>query len=241
MKLRFQGRNLKHLLPSTRAGGLLPHGTVGECTYEELSSGVEGFAEKIAPYMQEKILEPLDVDFSIAGFRVRGRIRSIYPERLVHYRYARIKPKDRLKVWIYHLVLNILKADHYPCDSMLAGLNPKGKDSEWVSWKYPSMEKSEAILESLLERYREGLVMPLHFFPGSSWEYARMLFGKNKEEEDALKSALKNWEGGEHYRGECEDPYYQLCFGNTNPLDSEFKLIAEQVFGPLMRHEKDYA
>jgi hypothetical protein len=29
-----------------------------------------------------------------------------------------------------------------------------------------------------------------------------------------------------------------LCFGNTSPLDSEFKVIAEEVFGPLLRHEK---
>ncbi|MCD6298135.1 MAG: exodeoxyribonuclease V subunit gamma, partial [Deltaproteobacteria bacterium] len=59
MKLRLKGRNLKDLLPSTRAGGLLPHGTVGECTYEVISSGVEGFVEKIAPCMREKALEPL--------------------------------------------------------------------------------------------------------------------------------------------------------------------------------------
>ena len=238
-KLRLAGRNLKDLLPSTRAGGLLPHGTVGECTYEGLSHGVEGFVEKIAPCMQEKILEPLDVDLSIAGFRVIGRIRSIYPERLVQYRYASVKPKDRLRVWIYHLILNTIKADHYPCNSMLAGLKPKGKDSEWVAWEYPSLENSEAILEDLLEKYRAGLLMPLHFFPGSSWEYARMLLEKNKDEEDALGNALKIWKGDDYNRGECQDPYYRLCFGNTNPLDSEFKMIAEKVFGPLLQQQEE--
>jgi exodeoxyribonuclease V gamma subunit len=239
MKSRLQGRNLKDLLPSTRAGGLLPHGTVGECTYEELSRGVEGFAEKIAPHMQEKTLEPLDVELHIAGFRITGRIRSVYPERLVQYRYAGVKPKDRLKVWLYHLALNTIEADHYPCNSMLAGLMPKGNDSEWVAWEYPAMENSEAILESLLELYRAGLVMPIHFFPGSSWEYARMLLEKNKDEEDALGKALKIWQGGDYKRGECEDPYYQLCFGNINPLDSEFKVIAEEVFGPLLQHQEE--
>jgi exodeoxyribonuclease V gamma subunit len=238
MKLRLQGRNLKDLLLSTRAGGVLPHGTVGECTYEELSLGVEGFAEKIAPHIQEKTLEPIDVELQIAGFRITGRIRSVYPERLVQYRYAKVKPKDRLKAWIYHLALNTIKADHYPCNSMLAGLMPKGKDSEWIAWEYPSIENSESILESLLERYRAGLLMPLHFFPGSSWEYARMLIEKNKDEEDALGKALNIWKGDDYNRGEWEDPYYQLCFGNTNPLDSEFKVIAEEVFGPILKYER---
>jgi len=239
IKRRLEGRNLKDFFPSTRAVGLLPHGTVGECTYEGLSRGVEGFAEKIAPYMKEKALEPLDVDFPIAGFRITGCIRSIYPERLVQYRYAGVKPKDRVKVWIYHLVLNTIKADHYPRISMLAGLMPKGKDSEWVAWEYPSMENGEAILEDLFEKYRAGLVMPLHFFPGSSWEYARLLLEKSKSEEDALRNAGNTWEGSDYSRGECEDPYYQLCFGNTEPLDSEFQLIAEEVFGPLLQHQEE--
>jgi exodeoxyribonuclease V gamma subunit len=189
--------------------------------------------------MQEKILEPLDVELQIAGFRITGRIRSVYPERLVQYRYAGVKPKDRLKVWIYHLVLNTIKADHYPCNSMLAGLMPKGKDLEWISWEYLSMENSEAILESLLERYRSGLVMPLHFFPGSSWEYARLFLEKDKAEEDALGNALNIWKGDDYHRGECEDPYYRLCFGDTSPLDSEFKVIAEEVFGPLLQNQEE--
>ncbi|MBW1798446.1 MAG: exodeoxyribonuclease V subunit gamma, partial [Deltaproteobacteria bacterium] len=238
MKRRFEGHDLKDFLPLTRAGGLLPHGTVGECTYEGLSSGVEGFAEKMVPYMQGKTLDPLEVDLPIAGFRVTGRIPSIYTERLVQYRYARVKPKDRLKIWIYHLALNTLNADHYPRTAMLAGLMPQGKDPVLVAWEYPSMEKSEAILEDLLEKYRAGLVRPLHFFPKSSWEYAHMLLEKDKPEEDALGRALSVWEGDDYTPGECEDTYYQLCFGNTEPLDSEFKVIAEEVFGPLLRNEK---
>ncbi len=238
MKKRLKGLQLKDLLPSTRAGGLLPHGTVGECTYEEIGRGVEGFAEKIEGYTREKILEPLDVELRIGGFGITGRIHTVYPERFVQYRYAKIKPRDRLKVWIYHLVLNTIGADHYPRHSMLAGLNPSSKDSEWILCEYPEVKKSEAILEGLLDRYRAGLVMPLHFFPRSSWEYARMLLGKDKTEEDALVNALKIWEGDFYKRGECEDPYYQLCFGNANPLDSEFKVIAEEVFGPLLRYEK---
>jgi len=122
---------------------------------------------------------------------------------------------------------------------MLAGLMPKGKDSEWVAWEYLPLENSEAVLEDLLERYRAGLVMPLHFFPVSSWEYARMLLEKKKAEEDAVQSARNTWEGNDYSRGERGDPYYQLCFGNTDPLDSGFKMIAKEVFGPLLQNQEE--
>jgi len=238
MKRRLEGHDLEDFLPLTKAGGLLPHGTVGECTYDGLSRGIEGFAAQISSYMQGEALEPLEVDLPMAGFRITGRIGSIYPERVMQYRYAKVKPKDRLKIWIHHLVLNTLKADNYPRIAMLAGLMPKGKDRVWVAWQFPPMDKGDAIPEDLLVKYRAGLVMPLHFFPESSFEYARMLFERNKAEEDALRSARNIWEGNNYNRGEREDPYYQLCFGNTDPLDSEFQVIAKEVFGPLLRNEE---
>jgi exodeoxyribonuclease V gamma subunit len=66
-----------------------------------------------------------------------------------------------------------------------------------------------------------------------------MILGKNKPSENALEKACKTWAGSKYHRGECEDPYYQLCFRNTDPLDSEFRRIAEEIFRPLIEHQKE--
>jgi len=99
------------------------------------------------------------------------------------------------------------------------------------------VQNSKAILEILLKEYWEGLMKPLHFFPETSWTYVHAIIEKNKSEEDACNSARRIWEKTDYYRGECEDSYYQLCFGNTNPLDSEFRRIAEEIFRPFLEHQ----
>jgi exodeoxyribonuclease V gamma subunit len=235
---KLEGWDLKDLFSPTRASGRLPHGTVGRCLYEGLSQGVERFVEKTVSYMQGRPLEPLEVDLKISGFRLRGRIDAIYPERLLQYRYARVRSRDRLKLWIHHLALNSLKADHYPRISLLLGLDHNNrKEHVWAAWEYLPVEKGEEILERLLEIYWAGLRKALHFFPESSWVYIHMLLERNRAHGDALEIARNNWAGNDFTRGEREDAYYELCFGNTDPLDSEFERIAEEVFTPFLAHQ----
>ena len=238
LEKKLQGDNLKDFFPTVRSSGQLPHGTSGECIFEELSQGIESFVKKSKPYIQETILEPLEIDLNISGFRLTGQINPIYSERLLHYRYAQVKARDRLRVWLYHLALNSVMTDTYPRTSMLAGLEPdKGREAVWAAWEYSPVENSKAILEILLKEYWEGLMKPLHFFPDTSWTYVHAIIEKNKSEEDACNSARRIWEKTDYYRGECEDSYYQLCFGNTNPLDSEFRRIAEEIFRPFLEHQ----
>ncbi len=238
LKKRLSGRNLTDCFCLTKASGQLPHGTAGECIYGQLSQGVNCFVGKTEPFIRETTLEPLDVDLSLSCFKLTGRIDAIYPERLMRYRYAIVKPKDRLRLWIHHLVLNCLNTDYYPRISMLAGLWPKAGEPEWRAWEYLPVEKGREILENLLQQYWVGLAMPCHFFPESSWKYAQMLLEGGKPAEAALAGARNVWTGSDFKRGECEDAYYQLCFGDTDPLDSEFQCIAEKIFGPLLGSQK---
>ena len=66
-----------------------------------------------------------------------------------------------------------------------------------------------------------------------------MLLEKDKPAEDSRKKACDTWAGSDFSRGECEDPYYQLCFGNTDPLDPEFERISEEILEPLIVHQKE--
>jgi exodeoxyribonuclease V gamma subunit len=234
----FSGWDLADYLPVARASGQLPHGAAGECIYESLSYGVKRFVDMTEPFMREKRLEPLEVDLKISGFTLSGRIDSLYADRLIHYRYAKVKPKDRLRLWLHHLVLNSLRADDYPLSSMLVGLRPTGPEPGWTAWEFSPLEESRDLLGNLLKTYWQGLIRPVHLFPRASWEYAEVLLERKKSEQKALDRARSTWTGSDYNKGECEDAYYGLCFRDRDPLDSEFQEIATETFGPLLASQK---
>ncbi|MDY6989008.1 MAG: exodeoxyribonuclease V subunit gamma [Thermodesulfobacteriota bacterium] len=235
----FSGGDLKEQEPIIRASGQLPHGAVGKCLYEEICRGVEGFVRKTEPFVQGPTLRPLDVDLQLSRFRLLGTIGGIYPERLVQYRYAKVTAKDRLRLWIHHVAVNSLKADHYPRTSMLVGLRFQSTDRKWSAWEYGPVQKSEEILLDLLETYWKGLKTPLHFSPESSWAYADRRLKKQAAPDDALHRARSVWLGGDYSRGEGEDDYYRLCFRATDLLDRNFQHTAELIFGPLLAHQRE--
>ncbi|MBW1678702.1 MAG: exodeoxyribonuclease V subunit gamma [Deltaproteobacteria bacterium] len=232
----LSGCDLKDLFPVTKASGKLPPGTVGECLYGRLSEGIERFAATVKQYTGGKSFGPFEVDLKISEFRLTGRIDSIFEQGLLHYRYVKVKAKDILQLWIYHLVLNSVDADNYPKKSMFIGLNDRGRKS---IRGYLPVENSREVLKDLLDKYWEGLLKPLHFFPESSWEYGRLVLEKGKPENRAMSDARKKWRGSEFSRGEGEDVFYRLCFGKIDPLDSEFKKIAKGIFRPMLRHQNE--
>ncbi|MDM8523659.1 exodeoxyribonuclease V subunit gamma [Desulfococcaceae bacterium HSG8] len=223
---KLEGQDLTDFFTLKKAAGQLPHGTVGECVYEKIRMEAEGFAEKIQPYIRKKALEPFEVDLNLNGFTLNGRIETIYPDRLFHYRCATVKPKDRLRTWIHHLVLNYGTDTSYPRASMFAG-------SDFI-WEYRPVRGSQGILESLLEKYWEGLRKPIHFFPKTSWEYADRIIKNNAPPGEALKTIRNTWMGNDHAPGEAEDSYFRLCFGQTEPFDTEFHNVAIEIFEPLL-------
>ena len=240
VKKRFEGEDLRDFFIPTKASGQLPHGAVGDCTYENVVKGVNHFVEKTQHFMQGEVLKPLEVDLQIGDFRVTGQLQNVYTSRLMQYRYTRVKIKDRLRLWIYHLALNCIRENNCPRVSTFAGLDSSGKrGTVWVAWEYSRLENSKEIFGQLLEEYWTGLGNPLHFFPETSWTYVHMLLDRGRDEENALSRARNTWVGNDYVRGESADAYYQQCFRNSDPLDSEFQRLAESVLAPILRHQKE--
>ncbi len=225
----LDGESLNDYLPLVKAQGILPHGTVGRQEFEKMKEKIDPLADVIGQYRHGAPKEPLLLDVEISGFRITGRIDNIFATGLLSYRPTRIKPKDRIKVWIYHLLLNMVAPADYPRKSIFVG--------EDVVLGFAPVENSEEFLEQLLRKYWEGLSKPLRFFPGSSWSYTESLIKKKKSEGESLEKARQNWFGKE-FQGslppEGEDPYFGLCFGKIDPLDSLFQEVAVEIFGPLL-------
>jgi exodeoxyribonuclease V gamma subunit len=222
------GRRLEELFAVYRAAGRLPHGNVGAGHCKALTRDIETFAARIRPYFQEKPSEFFDVCLDISGFRLTGHIEPYGPDGLFQYRFTDLKAKDHLRMWIQHLVL--LSAARQPVTSKLAG-----RDEMWI---YAPAQDVEVLLEGLLSIYWNGLSMPIHFFPDSSFEFASQALLKGKPVADAIRSARRIWYGSEYNRGESEDRYYRRCFENREALDEEFQRLSLIVCEPIFKFRK---
>ena len=91
------------------ASGQLPHGHCGATNSRKLCSDMEAFAAIVATHVTGKPLPPVMVDRAIGDWTLSGRIDGLNENGLACYRPAPLQPKDMLKIWILHLVLNCTK------------------------------------------------------------------------------------------------------------------------------------
>ncbi|CAN2042883.1 exodeoxyribonuclease V gamma subunit [Candidatus Magnetomoraceae bacterium gMMP-15] len=228
---QISGKNFDSLYQKIKGSGQLPHGNIGQYTYNELNNNIHQFILNIRDILKQESLKPLNIDLNIAGYRLIGNIQNIKPNGLIYYHYANIKPKDLLKIWINHLILNTIENINYPKLSIFAG---KKK-----FLYYRKVIKSQKILEQLIMRYIEGLSCPLHFFPETSHSYAeKIATGKNTKK--SFRHAKSIWIGNDFKseNSESKDDYNSLCFKNINPLDETFIEISLEIFLPLLKHIK---
>jgi exodeoxyribonuclease V gamma subunit len=227
------GWNLDDYFAVAKASGELPYGTVGAYRYDSLAKDVEVFAGSIRPYTMRERLSPLDINMEVSGFMLTGRIDSIHAGGVTHFRYARLKAMDFLQAWLKHLVLNAAGKEGYPRRSYLLG--------SAGAYEYTAVDEAEEIIAGFLKAYWAGLSKPCKFFPDSSWAYAQAALINGKSKERGTEEARKIWERSDFGErpGECEEPYFSLCFRNVDPLDTEFEGIAEEIFAPLIAHQRD--
>jgi len=226
---KISGRDLVDLLPLFRAQGRLPVGAVGRVVYQLMESDADVYVNKCKPYMAEQPLAPLDVNFELDGFRITGRLEGIYPSAgLIHFRYANLQIKYLLNTWIRHLIQNICNQDRRSGQSFLVCKN--------AVWGFAPVSTGRQILLDLISFYWEGISKPFHFFPETSFVYARQLLQKNKKRMAALSAAQRKWTDSDFYRGESQDPYLSQLFSRSDPFDDQFHEASVSVFNPIFQY-----
>jgi exodeoxyribonuclease V gamma subunit len=222
----MEGCDLNDYRPVQIAMGQLPHGKVGAFYYNQLSNDVERFVGKIGSLKDKKIAGPLEARIKMGESVLHARLPEIYDCGLLHVRYAKQRARDLLKLWIYHLVF---------CEAAPKDSNPRSSILfKNAGWQFKPVDDHLKILMDLFKMFKAGLKKPLHLFPGSSLEYVQQQI-KGKSRAAALTLARKKWQSnGDYARGESADPYYDICFKTTDPLDRAFEDVSEAVFGPLL-------
>jgi len=219
----LRGERSGEALRLLKATGRLPLGEAGALSYLGLQAGAEEFLERLRPHLGEGYTAPVQVDLKLGEFHLTGEIRRVTAKGLLHYRCAKLKARDLLRLWVEHLALNGASAGGADLGAVLVGSD--------ATREAPPPAAATALLSGLLELYWQGLTRPLRFFPQASLAYADAVSKPNP-----LAAARVSWEGNEFAKvpAESNDPYLDLCFHNVDPLDEEFQQIAQAVFGPLL-------
>ncbi|MDX1708439.1 MAG: hypothetical protein R3274_07555, partial [Desulfobacterales bacterium] len=225
IRSRMTGTDLETARSAQMAMGHFPHGNVGTLVYNEMSSAVEQFAGRVEGLQEKSIGGPFETQIDIGEFNLLIRVPRIYKSGLVQHRYAKQRAQDILSLWIYHLAFSQVARDNWPRTSTMVF-----KDS---IWQFGPVEQPRSLLTELIAMFKIGLEQPLHLFPGPSLEYVQQQIN-GRSEKAALHSARLKWTGNDYARGESDDPYIDICYKSTDPLDASFARISEAVFGPLL-------
>ncbi|MGA7802920.1 MAG: exodeoxyribonuclease V subunit gamma, partial [Gammaproteobacteria bacterium] len=197
-------------------------GQVGRMAVASQDGVVRPLAERLAPWLVERT-RMLPVDLAFDQVRLTGRLAGVSSAGLVDYRLAEAGPADWVRLWVRHLVLNCVASADIGRESRLF--------AQQEDIVLGPLEDAAGLLSALTDAYWRGLHHPLHFFPRSGLRYVDA-----KSNNDA--AARREWEGSDFSRGEGANPYYELAFRGSDPLDDAFRALARQVFEPFLAHRE---
>lgn len=214
-----------------RAGGLLPHAGVGDVLLTREAGKAEAFAARLQVRQPAHPGEPLDVALALGPLQLCGRLGELSAAGRFVYRCGKTRVKDRLRVWIAHLLLNRLAPPGIAPESWFV--------AEDGSLHLRPVAAAAEILDRLAALYWAGCRRAVPLLPESSYAFAARV-QKDGGREAAWRAARLVWaENGFTGRGEETDPYHRLVFRDRDPLDEEFAALAEAVFLPLLAHQAE--
>lgn len=215
----LKGAPYDDCLAAARSRGVLPPLSAGKAAFDAVWEKSRRFAAALEPQLGTP-LEPLTISF--AGDRVHLHAVLENCRSCIHTRWrcAGMKGKDRLALWLDHLLLNTARAEGYPLHSVMTASD--------TTLELAPVEDAARILSDLLDLYCEGMTRPLRFFPETSWAFLKE--GQTKAE--------RAWRGDQRmgFPGECDNQAAALCFGGEEPWGEEFNTLAVRIYGPLVAY-----
>lgn len=217
---------------------LIPLGSFGLGSTKQGLMKLRDFVNKNRVYSQHANLyqalkagmksanEPKSVRIECGNYIISGSLPVIeHSSRtfLLRFRYAGIKPKDRLRAWLEHL------AGHASGLSFYTDIAGKMKDRGKVTIELASLEplsKDDArkILKSILDLYELGQRTLVPFTPATSYAFAEAM-AQGQDEETALGSAEDEWSG--YNFPENSDKYFYAAWSDDGPMEyADFKKYA---------------
>ncbi|MGQ0656749.1 MAG: exodeoxyribonuclease V subunit gamma [Chromatiales bacterium] len=209
-----------------RAGGMLPHGPIGDVTLRAQAEVAEALRARALAF-GDLTTSTVAFDTVIGGFQLSGELTDVTRSGLLTLVAGEVYAGARIELWLRHLILHCVASGDLQRRTLCVAREK--------AFAFKPVSDAETLLNDLLEEYWRGLHSPLRFFPRSAYRYQRSL-QNDKPEAVALQRAQKIWRGDEWVRGEGDDPYHHVAFGGDEPLDEEFAALARRICGPLIDH-----
>ncbi len=200
------------------ARGLLPPANLGRVQHRESAAQVRSLLQAMQGFREHEEAPRQEVDIVVRGVRLVGGVARFHDAKneLLWWRIGRIRPKDRLAVW-----LRLLAAICHRNRSAAAYLFGGTTEVENEKLGGPSPDAARSMLGRWVETWRDGQRRPLPFFPSTSWKWIGT--------KESSAAALKDWNGD---FGEGGDACHRLIFGD-DPLRDPFESLARDLLGPL--------
>lgn len=217
-----EGHGEDRTIELAAARGLLPPQNLGRVQHQESSTHVKALLNELQAYREHEEAQAQQVDIVLGDARVVGTVRRFHETRsqLLWWRIGRVRPKDRIMVWLRLLALTCQR--NRGATAHLFGVK---KDVQAVSLDGPPPADARSMLEDWVALWRDGQRGPAPFFASTSWAWVT---GKN-----SIEAARKEWNSG---FGEGKDSCHQLIFGD-DPCSEEFERHAERLLEPLKQAE----
>ncbi len=248
----LDGRDPQEVHRWMQGAGVLPDGAWGEALFARYLADAESIVKRIRQYHETVPAERVSVDLRSGDMTLSGELFGIGRHGQFGYSASELWDKDRLRLWLRHLCLNLPVEDKRqpvsrPGSSRVRGngdtgsvTEEEGRHTVWVHQggvlHFTPVADAREQLADLLACYREGLARPLPYFPNTSWAYlVARIAGK-----DAMAAAEGKWFGNHRCPGEwVRDDYYSLVFPGGDVLDAHFEALARRVLEPLHAHMEE--
>jgi exodeoxyribonuclease V gamma subunit len=213
---------------SARASGVLPAGHFGAAKLEVVRQTVEELHERMKAEDLGAVLPPVALSVAGEDWQIVGTLDSVHHGGQRLFSAWKLKPKDLLRAWLKHLLLNADPRADRPRVTLLFGHD--------ATRRFRPVEGAAAKLGDLVNLLRAGLRKPLPFFPAASEDFARRELRINpREKKDPAASGRELYD-----KSERDDAYNELCFRHlVTPCDDEWKGFALQVWRPFFEHSEE--
>jgi exodeoxyribonuclease V gamma subunit len=218
----------------TRAKGVLPVGSHGEATYQALRAETHQLVQEARRYATTTSRR---IDVTFGKTHITGTIDGFSDRDLAYMRVSKIKPKDRLKAWLLHLVVTMQRLqdgdDHKP--TWPSTTRVLASNGTWIYNPVPEAVAREQF-ELLLTLYHTGKRRPLPFFERCSFAVCEKL-NKSNDEVKAMRQGTKDYavkDPSDPWKYDEGDASIALCMRDRDPfeggVDSEFFRLAKAIW-----------
>lgn len=209
----LKGNSKEDIFEFVKTSGMIPDKLKGEKLFEGEFDQIRKLNHQLGLLTSRKE-QIIDVELSIEGRSVIGKISELYGDILVTSRVGKRKPKYEVGHWLKHL---ILMESGIPIQKSLF-LSMEGNELEVL--ELHSKDIPEDTFSGYLRWFLSKEPMPVKasFFPATSKSYTQK-WNEAKDKKSALNEARKTWEPS--YKNtfvESNDYYNRVLWRNRDPL-----------------------